>query len=403
MTAALRDLIPSPTPAELALIAAYGALTEDPRRERAFTAFAATGLPHRRMEAFKWTDFKARLASLEAGTGARPDPFAEVDGHTIVFRNGRADGLDNLPTGMRAISKTEGHAFAAAEDVPLGAMAAALAPEMVLIEVTAAVNAPVRLVYANSGEAAFSRVGFLVRPKAEIDIIESHLGGAGLNAALSSFDVNAGGHVRRTLLQPAAAGEAMAITAEVHIDAEAKFTQTALAFGGSVARLETRLVHQEEQAEAILNTAYLAAADHHVDVTTHVRHGARRCITAQRTKGAVLKGGEGVFQGKFHVPRNVGQHTDADMQHNALLLEEGAIVNAKPELEIYADDVACAHGNTCGALDAEALFYMRQRGIPERAARALLTEAFVSEALETAHIHALPVLQQAAQDWLRAN
>jgi Fe-S cluster assembly protein SufD len=87
-----------------------------------------------------------------------------------------------------------------------------------------------------------------------------------------------------------------------------------------------------------------------------------------------------VFQGKFLVGR-AGQKTDAEMAHNALLLEEGAEVFAKPELEIYADDVACAHGNTAGQIDENAVFYLRQRGIPDIEARAMITRAFLLEAL----------------------
>ncbi|MEM7006316.1 MAG: SufD family Fe-S cluster assembly protein [Pseudomonadota bacterium] len=397
----LRDLIKDPSAAELALIAAYGSLEEDPRRERAFTAFAANGLPHRRMEAFKWTDFKARLKSLTGGTGARPDPFAELEGHSIVFRNGRADGLDDLPDGLRAFTKTDGQSFAAAEDVPLGAMTAALTPETIMVEVTEKVTTPLKLVYVNSGDASFARIVFVVREGASINVLESQLGGASLNASLASFGIQAGGRVTRTFIQPAAMDEATAITAEVHLGGKAEYVQTALAFGGAVTRIETRLVHQEDEAHATLNAAYLSGKDIHVDFTSHVRHGARACTTEQRTKGAVMNGGEGVFQGKFHVPRNVGQLTDADMQHNALLLEDGAVVNAKPELEIYADDVACAHGNTCGALDDEALFYMRARGIPELAAKALLTEAFIAEALESAYEPALEIMSETARTWLQ--
>jgi hypothetical protein len=104
--------------------------------------------------------------------------------------------------------------------------------------------------------------------------------------------------------------------------------------------------------------------------------------------------------GKFMVPRKVGQRTDAAMQHHALLLEYGAEVFAKPELEIYADDVECAHGNTCGALDGDQLFYLRQRGIPETEAKALLTQAFVTEALESAPDLAAEILRAAAEAWL---
>jgi Fe-S cluster assembly protein SufD len=97
-------------------------------------------------------------------------------------------------------------------------------------------------------------------------------------------------------------------------------------------------------------------------------------------KGASRKGGRGVFQGRIEVARGA-QRTDARQYHHGLLLEEGAEIYAKPELEIYADDVQCAHGNTAGALDEAALFYMRSRGIGEAAARALLTEAFLLEAV----------------------
>ncbi|MEL7284493.1 MAG: SufD family Fe-S cluster assembly protein, partial [Pseudomonadota bacterium] len=92
---------------------------------------------------------------------------------------------------------------------------------------------------------------------------------------------------------------------------------------------------------------------------------------------------------------------DADMQHQALLLEDGAVVFAKPELEIYADDVECAHGNTSGALDPNQLFYLRQRGIPETQARALLTEAFIAEALEDASESVQEAMLDTARDFLR--
>ena len=209
-----------------------------------------------------------------------------------------------------------------------------------------------------------------------------------------------GGAVSRTILQRGKTDEAQAITAVVTLGEKSEYTQTALAFGAKVARLETRLKHQESGSHATLNGAYLCASGYHEDFTSHVRHGAPSSITRQVTKGAVLDGGTGVFQGKFLVPRTIGQHTDADMQHQALLLEDGAEVFAKPELEIYADDVECAHGNTSGALDPNQLFYMRQRGIPEAEARALLTEAFVAEALEEASEAVQEAMLEAARRFL---
>ena len=102
----------------------------------------------------------------------------------------------------------------------------------------------------------------------------------------------------------------------------------------------------------------------------------------QSVKGVTDDKAKGVFQGKFHV-RRPAQHTDAEMRHDAIMLSDTSEIRSKPELEIYADDVACAHGNTIGALDESALFYMRQRGIPKAQAKALLTEAFLASVFDT--------------------
>jgi len=402
---ALRDLIKNPTAAELELVARYAMLPEDARRERAFTAFAETGLPHRRMEAWKWTDFKAALTAVESPKGeSAADPL--VDGADLVFRF-TPNGLsypDKLPDGLRMLAKPDAEAFGAAEDLPLGAMTAALSghkksPGTLVFEVTDSVAERLHFVFDGAGEANFGRCVFVVREGASLKLSESYLGGAGLTSSLFEFDLKDGASLNRTIYQRGGKDEAVAVTAVISLDKEAEFTQTTLAFGAKVSRLETRVTHRAEGAKAILNAAYLSGLDFHSDITTHVRHGAPRCTTQQVTKGAVMDGGKGIFQGKFMVPRNVGQHTDADMQHHALLLEEGAEVFAKPELEIYADDVECAHGNTCGALDDSALFYMRQRGLPEAEARALLTEAFVAEAFaETDDLES--VLREEAAKWL---
>lgn len=405
----LRETLPNANPAELELIARYAMLPEDPRRTRSFEAFAATGLPHRRMEAWKWSDVKAALTSLECGRAApAADPFAEVDACRIEVSGGAVRLPDAWPAGVKAFEKTSAQAFGAAEQMPLGALTAALAGQKggldtLMIEVTEPVETPLHFVFASNGaEASFARVTILVRPGAHVHLIESHLGGAGFSSYLVDIGVQAGGGAVRTVFQNGAASDVQAVTADIHLDEGAAYRQATLAFGAKVARLETRLTHREAGATATLNAAYLAGARHHADITTHVRHGAPSCQTRQVTKGAVLDGGVGVFQGKFLVPRNVGQHTDADMQHHALLLENGAEVNAKPELEIYADDVECAHGNTCGALDGDQLFYLRQRGIPEAQARALLTEAFIAEAFDGAEAELRESLLGQASAWLAA-
>ena len=405
MSAALKDMIRNPTVAELELVARYAALKADPRRERLFEAFAQTGLPHRRIEDWRWSDFKAAVTGLDV-PAAPPaaDPLATDGVTTLKFTPQGYTAPATLPPGLRLLAKDEAQAMSGAENAPLGALAAALsgaknAPATLLAEVTD--EAPVRLhmVFSGPGAINAARVVFLLRPGARLEVSESHLGGAALSTALVEYTLQEGAKLSRVVYQRGGKTEAQAITALIHQDADAETKQTVLAFGAKVARIETRLVHQETGSHATLNAAYLAGDGYHIDFTSHVRHGARACVTRQVTKGAVLDGGRGVFQGKFHVPRNAGQQTDASMQHNALLLEEGAEVFAKPELEILADDVQCAHGNTSGALDQNQLFYLRQRGIPLEKARALLTEAFIAEALEEAGDHQ-EALRAEAQSWL---
>jgi Fe-S cluster assembly protein SufD len=215
-----------------------------------------------------------------------------------------------------------------------------------------------------------------------------HVSGSRLRPFLPAYlrvEVEPGATLQRVIIQenaaPAGEADAAIVLNEtvVKLGAGATFQQFVLGEGARLARIETS-VTAAEGATIEMNAVYLASAKRHVDLTTRVAHTAAGVNTRQLVRGVARKGGRGVFQGKFLVDR-AGQKTDASMQHNALLLEEGAEVFAKPELEIYADDVACAHGNTAGQLDEDAVFYLRQRGIPDVAARAMITRAFLVEAV----------------------
>ncbi|MGZ8370983.1 MAG: SufD family Fe-S cluster assembly protein, partial [Caulobacteraceae bacterium] len=146
-------------------------------------------------------------------------------------------------------------------------------------------------------------------------------------------------------------------------------------------RFETNVRHHGGGARAFLDGVYVLGDARHSDQTSEVDHLAVDGATSQLTKGVVQGRSRGVFQGRIVVEPGADR-TDARMGHHALILSEQAEVDAKPELLIHADDVACAHGNTVGALDEDALFYARSRGIPEAEARALLTEAFLGEVLD---------------------
>ena len=168
---------------------------------------------------------------------------------------------------------------------------------------------------------------------------------------------------------------------EVALASEARFAQTVATSGARRQRIETVVDHPGAGASVRLDGAYLLAEKRHADLTTVVRHQGVDGTTAQLAKGVVRDQARAVFQGRIVVAEGADR-TDARMGHHALILSDRAEVDAKPELEIYADDVACAHGNTVGALDEDALFYIRSRGLPEPEARALLVEAFLGEVLD---------------------
>lgn len=199
-----------------------------------------------------------------------------------------------------------------------------------------------------------------------------HVKGDGAEAY--DVEVGVGARFDRVVMQTGA-GVCLA-RATVRLQRGAQFRQMIFAEGGRLARIETHVTLAGEGAQCAMSAAYCAASGRHADLTSGIVHEAPLCVTHQTVRGVVRSGGRGVFQGKIIVAEGA-QKTDARQHHDALLLEEGGEIDAKPELEIYADDVQCAHGNTVGALDDAALFYMRARGIPDAVARALLIEAFV--------------------------
>lgn len=202
--------------------------------------------------------------------------------------------------------------------------------------------------------------------------------GDGLEAQARRYHLSPNSQLTRLVLQ---SGPGIGLSlAEIELSAGAHLRQFVLAEGGRFARVETQIQVRGEGAQVELAGVYLAGAGRHVDLTSAVTHHVPNGRTQQLIKGAARGGGRGVFQGKILVARGA-QKTDARQHHRALLLEAGAEIYAKPELEIYADDVACAHGNTAGALAQDQVFYLQSRGIPLAEARAMLTQAFLLEAL----------------------
>lgn len=406
------SLFTNPTAVEAAMQTAL--MTLDPSRDQsaAFETFARTGLPHRRLEQWKWTDVRQTLREPPAGAGeATPiqsSPFVALDPVAVSVDSFGARATDGGLNGVSVRAYIDrapeplnlDRRFA---DHPMVALNRALAGRGVEIAVApgAKLLRPILIRHFAHGGMQHMRVRVTVGEGAEATILESFEGeGDGfLNTALE-LDIERDAKVRRYLLQDMRGGAVVTSVAVVRLAHAVQYDQGGLAFGARLARFETFVTHAGKNAQATMTSASLLGGESHADFTSLVEHAAEDCTTRQVHKSAVRGKARAVFQGKFLVSRGA-QKTDAQMRANGLLLSDKAEINAKPELEIYADDVQCAHGATAGQLDADALFYMRTRGIDEETAKAILVEAFLAEAfdgLEEARV--AEVFKTHARAWL---
>jgi Fe-S cluster assembly protein SufD len=305
-------------------------------------------LPSRRDEDWRWTDLRGLLRTLPPAApthdGEVPaGPFADLAATETLFVNGRCVADAEAASGVVAL-----RFVALADKASQGASHA-----------------------------------LVVKPGEHLVILESHEGRASayVSDVVLDIAVGKGASVERIVLVEDEAEAVNVVTAEVVLAPGARYAQTVLTGGARRQRIETRVSHPGAHAEVRLDGAYLLDAQRHADQTTVVTHAGVDGITSQLTKGMVTDQARGVFQGRIVVAEGADQ-TDARMGHHALILSDKAEIDAKPELLIFADDVSCAHGNTIGALDENALFYAEQRGIPEVEAKAMLTEAFVGEVVD---------------------
>ncbi len=380
-------LFKNPTAFEAGLEKAFDGAGSSVRSD-AWARFAALGAPHRRMEAWRWTDLRVALrdelvfSSNDDVTGV--DAFTAIDPFIITVSSDRAAWNGDAPKGLSLSHVQGGPLHDLLKGHPTGLAAAAFTKAGLALHVEADYDhsRPVLVRYVLNEGQRHVRLFPHVKAGARFTLIESFEGSGAsyLNASLEAR-VDESGAFTRYILQDGADESVQSSVAAVSLAADARFDQAALLLGGKAVRMETRLSCDGANIEASLKSAALIGGARHGDVTSHIVHNAPGCVTRQIHKGVAAAEGRTVFQGKFYVAR-AAQQTDADMQANALLLSDRAEANHKPELEIYADDVACAHGSTAGSLDDDALFYMRQRGLSDTQARALLIEAFVAEVFD---------------------
>jgi Fe-S cluster assembly protein SufD len=374
-------------------------------REAGWTAFSRRGLPNRRVESWHYTDLKAALSKPArfAATGATPAlppalglRLVTLDG---VFRPDLSD-LSVLPDGVKVQPLSEVLAqgapammtLLASDDIiaddALVALNAALMQDGVVLQIAAdaEVAQPIELATFTSGDtahAAVTRTLVVMGQDARATIVET---AAALGAApaqtnhaliLRLASGAALDHVAHAGSGALADVRVMSLLA--HLDEKARLTSFALLEGAGLTRRQIFARLDGEHAHVSLNGATLARGRQHVDTTLVVDHARPHGESRERFRHILDEQGTGVFQGKI-VVRPHAQKTDGVMQSKAILLSDGATMNNKPELEIFADDVQCGHGATCGRLDKDQLFYLMARGLPRRDAESLLIEGFANEA-----------------------
>jgi Fe-S cluster assembly protein SufD len=386
-----------------------------PVRAEALAQLRQTSWPGRRTEAWRYTSlhpFDQLEVSSDTSSPAVDIPQVEgLDSLDVVFVNGVLQndiaGL-NLPDGVELQSldaasdsartaagqvftqvKPQHHIFGLVNDV--------LAEQGVIIDIApgAVVNQPIRILNLVTGGAeSHNRVLVRLGDKARATIIEHGSGeGNSLNTAFAEYDI--GSEARLEHYRFAMHGaEAIHIGgSHFKMGERSKLNSTLVGYGSQLSRIDVDIHHAGEHAFAKFNNVYLLAAGEHFDLHSTIEHAVPNGTTEENARGIVGDRAKAVFSGRIHIHRDA-QKTLAELNNRNLLLSRRAQVNTKPELEIYADDVQCAHGATVAEIDEGSLYYLRTRGIPRSQALIMLNFGFIQELVQQ-----MP--NQALAEWLQ--
>jgi Fe-S cluster assembly protein SufD len=392
-------------------------------RKSAFDRFTALGFPTTRNEDWHFTSV-TKIAErifkpVKPGTCTVPEHVVdhlaggEADWHRLVFVNGKFEkGLSNfaeLPAEVTVATLRETlkespefvaerlGKLASFDAHPFTALNTAFAHDGVVIHVPrgVVVDAPLQIVHVcdekAAGGAVHPRLLVVAEALSQFTIVENYVA-VGTPSyfvnAVAEVELGNGAIVNHYMVQRESTEAFHVGTVQVTQGKDSVYHSFSFATGAALSRTNvyTRLIG--DGAETKLNGLYLVDGTQHVDHQTFVEHIAPNCASRELYKGILDGSSHGVFNGKVYVHPEA-QKTDGKQTNHALLLSEGARVDTKPQLEIFADDVKCTHGATVGKLDQVGLFYMKSRGINAESARALLTYAFAAEVLETIELDAL--------------
>lgn len=377
-------------------------------RREAFETYERLGLPHRRIEEWKYTDLRALVGEV-LPLAAAPDAAAlkraaaSVKAHAIagahklvlvdgVFAAELSDvkalaAEAGFKTLRETLEKDAGLLMTASADAVI-ALNAAMATDGVVLSIAdgARLSAPIQIIHiaTATSASAFTRSQIAIGKGVRATIVESFVAaGAEAYQINDAVLVTAGddadvAHIR--LMDDAP--DALNVTSHfVTVGANVKFSFFNMTTGAAVSRLQGFITLAGEGSELSANGVNLLQKTEHGDTTLVVDHAVPNCVSREVFRAVIDDRAHSVFQGRIIV-RPDAQKTDGKMMTRALLLSDEAEADNKPELEIFADDVSCGHGATAGALDESLLFYLKARGLPEKQAQALLIQAFVGEAIE---------------------
>ena len=389
-----------------AVAVAGGAGWSRTAREAALTRVHAMGLPERRDEYWKFTrpDSLVQAVAPPAAlfdNSDEPEMFGGVERLKIVFVDGVFDATasDDLALeGVRIerLAEVDRSDIHWARDLygvletrgqapvprPLAALNTATATDGVLIHVTERAIKPINLIYNHKSETSDAILHHVIRLDAGTDltVLENGPAAARFNKVIE-VDVADDAAFHHVCTQGRDHERRAATHLFARLGARSAFKSFTMTANGVMTRNECVIELTGDDAIAHVAGAAMGDGDFHQDDTVFITHDAERCESRQVFKKVLRNGATGVFQGKILVKPGA-QKTDGYQISQALLLDGDSQFLAKPELEIYADDVACSHGSTSGAIDEDALYYLRARGIPKAIATDLLTLSFLAEAVE---------------------
>jgi Fe-S cluster assembly protein SufD len=405
-------------------------------RQQALEVYERAGLPHRRIEEWKYTDLRALMrevlplaAAPDAAALKRADVALRLHAIENVRRLVLVDGIfspklsqtgnPEKGLGIRPLREVlEGtdallqvQFFAQDDTDAMVALNGAMMTDGVVIEIAdgAALAQPLHIIHIASGaapSAMFTRSSLRLGRNASATLVESYIAAEGAKTyqVHDSLSISIGDNARLDhvrLIEDSS--EAFNISSSrVRLGAHAHLSTFGMTSGANVSRYQPIITFAGEGSRVEANGVNLLNGRQHADTTLLLDHAVPNCSSREVFRSVLDDRGHSVFQGRIIV-RPDAQKTDAKMMTRALLLSDEAEADNKPELEIFADDVTCGHGATTGALDESLLFYLRARGLSEKQAEALLIQAFVGEAIESIANDGLRELViAAAERWLAA-